>query len=135
MFEDCVQLGVAGATQTYSLDIDIRDLPLLWWDLLRSCVNDYLLCREESQEYQESVSWLFLEDCHEVEESDDVLCFSKVAEHYLIDVSKLRFQLQCLRDNGVAGATDFMVDRDPRGRKKGFLTETTLERIIEECRI
>ena len=121
----------SGVSRQY-LEIDIKELPILWWETLRLVVNDYLQYSEGDPIYQESVHWLFTEDFHPVLDGEkaDVMSFHVIAEVFEFDIDKFRFELQLIRD--VASLTDKV--RDPRGRKNGFLSEKALWEMIERCK-
>ena len=115
---------------THFLEIDIRSLPVLGWEILRLTVNDYLIFREDHLYYQEALHWLFLEDfdpelnCKQM----DVMSFYVISRMLNIDTDRFRFELQILRDS-----IGDEKQRDPRGRKDGFLPEEMFQVLVERC--
>ena len=96
-------------------------------------VNDYLQFDEDNQLHRDAAQWLFLEEYDPVLDGKavDVVGFHVVMEAFQLDVDRFRFEVQQLRDrikNLPKG------ERDPRGKKKGFLGGEGLRCLVEGCK-
>lgn len=120
--------ALATSSVTRYLEIDIRSLPAMWWELLWLTVNDYLQY-EDHHLYEEAVDWLFFEEFDPLLDGTDVMCFHTVSGSLNINVSRFRFELQQLKDKVKEESR-----KDARGRKQGFIREESLRELVEKCK-
>ena len=106
------------------LEMDIGLFPELWWMLLRETVNDYLQFDEDHERYQQAADWLYLEE-EEKKMQEDVISFYMVSKGFNIHRDRFRFSLQRLKDKSKEEQ-----ERDPRGRKMGYLHDSSIEELI-----
>ena len=116
------------------IQLDIRHLPQIWWDILHMSVNDYLAGKESEERYQHALHWLFLEEYDQRLDGEAIDIFSVhvVASAYEFDVGLLRMNLQHLKDGTLVLGSNG--DRDARGRKQGYLADTGLRLLVDKSR-
>ncbi|MFH1623588.1 MAG: hypothetical protein ABID54_00340 [Pseudomonadota bacterium] len=111
------------------LEMDVRLFPQLWWMLLRETVNDYMQFDEGHGRHRQAADWLFMEE-EERKMREDVISFYLVSKAFNIHRDKFRFLLQRLKDKGREEQ-----ERDPRGRKTGYLHDSSIEELIRLSQI
>jgi hypothetical protein len=100
------------------IDMDVRNLPVLWEELLRQALNDYICLPETSNKYIQAENWLFYEEYDEDldgYEFVDVCGFHTACKAFSLDSSKVRFDAQRIRDLNDNTSC-------PKGRRQGFIT-------------
>ena len=118
------------------LQIDLKKLPELWRLVLRSSVNDYLQFEEDHQSYRDAFWWLFREEFDSVlaGREIDIMSLYVAAKALCINIDRLRFEIQRLKDN-ISGIDELNEEeRDPRGRKRGHLKEEGFEKLLDRCK-
>jgi len=130
------------------IEIDVRDLPVLWEDIFRQAINDYISGNENDDTYKNAEEWLFHEDYDselDGKKSLDICSFYVVAEAFYLDIEKVRFHLQCIRDLCYREKNTkrkkvislrrrkFLLDltEEERGRRLGYVTHNKLGRLIK----
>ena len=110
------------------IDIDVRDLPILWEDMFRQAVNDYISRDESDEIYCNAEKWLFYEEFNmELDGRDclDVCSLYVVGEAFSLDLEKMRFDVQCMKDTIAGRKCDF------KGRKGRQLSHSQFGNLID----
>jgi len=111
------------------IDIDVRNLPILWEDIFRQAVNDYVGNDETSAMYKNAEQWLFHEEYNpELDGWDfqDVCSFHVVSEAFQLNIEKARFDIQCMRD------WNYECNGTTKGRKTGFVCKKEIGFLIKK---
>ena len=113
------------ASEVRKMEIELKSLPKFWWMLLEKAINDYVQFDEDNEHHRNAANWLFME-----EQRIDVTSFPIVAEAYDINIDKFRFLLQRFRDKI---DDEERRQKDPRGRRMGFLPEIKVQDLIDQA--